>query len=193
MMPDLRFDVLRNNSRIGHHVIKFREEGGVLIVSIAVEISVGFGPITLYRYKHKVREIWRDNSFLSLESATDDNGKHYRVSAARTEDTEDNVIVKSSAARKTVLKPEAIPLTHWNRLCVERPLFNPQNGAIMTPGVKSHGGETVLLGDGRKVRAVRFSLMLEPVLDDWYDDAGQWTALRTKGWDGSVIAYRRAA
>jgi hypothetical protein len=190
MMPDLRFDVLRNNSRIGHHVIKFREENEELIASIAVEISVGFGPITLYRYTHKVREKWRDGAFLSLESVTNDNGKHYRVSAARTED---NVIVKSSVARQTMLRPEAVPLTHWNKLCVERPLFNPQDGAIMTPGVKLHGEETVILGDGRKVRAIRYSLMLQPALDDWYDSAGHWTALRTKGWDGSVIAYRRAA
>jgi hypothetical protein len=190
MMPDLRFDVLRNNSGIGRHIIKFREEGRDLIANIAVEITVGFGPITLYRYKHKVRESWRDGAFLGLESETDDNGKHYRVSAARTED---HVVVKSSGVRQAILRPEAIPLTHWNKLCIERPLFNPQSGAIMTPGVRAHGEETVPLGDGRKVRAVRYSFMLQPALDDWYDSAGHWTALRTKGWDGSVIAYRRAA
>jgi hypothetical protein len=188
MMQNLRFDVLRNNSRIGHHAVGFREQDGALIATIAVDISVGLGPLTLYRYTHRVRERWRDGSFLSLESETNDNGKHYRVGATRTDE---NVVVKSSVAGTVRLKPETIPLTHWNKLCVERPLFNPQDGTVLTPAIKVHGEETVQLADGRKVRATHYSLMIQPILDDWYDSAGQWTALSTKGKDGSIIAYRR--
>jgi hypothetical protein len=49
----------------------------------------------------------------------------------------------------------------------------------------------VALADGRMVRAARYSLVGKPALDDWYDDARQWTALRTIGKDGSTIDYRR--
>jgi hypothetical protein len=181
---------MRNNSRIGQHAISFREEGGILFANVKVEIAVGLGPITLYRYTHKVREGWRDGRFMSFQSETNANGKHYRVSATRTTE---NVIVTTSAAGRTVLEPEAIPLTHWNKLCVERPLFNPQDGARMTAGVKMHGEETIRLVNGRTVPALRYSLMLKPVLDNWYDSAGCWIALRTKGWDGSVIEYRRTS
>lgn len=187
--PPLRFDVMRNNSRIGQHAIGFGEESGVLVVKISVEIAVGLGPIKLYRYTHKVRENWRDGSFLSLESETNDNGKRYRVSAARTPE---HVVVTSSATGRAVFDPHTIPLTHWNRLCVERALFNPQDGARMTPKVEVKGVEHVRLLDGRKVAACRYSLLLKPALDNWYDSAGHWIALRTSAWDGSIIEYRRA-
>ena len=184
----LRFDVMRNNSRIGQHVIKFDQDGDRLIATIKVEIAVGFGPITLFRYLHKAREIWQNGCFLSLESETDENGKPFRVRAARTGD---DVVIGSSVAKQMVLAPDAIPLTHWNNLCVARPLFNPQDGQPMPAKVAVHGEEPVLLSDGKKVRATRYSLMLKPVLDDWYDSSGVWTALRTRGSDGSIITYRR--
>jgi hypothetical protein len=184
----LRFDVLRNNSRIGQHAIRFERDGDTLIATIEVKIAVGFGPVTLFRYAHKAREVWAGGRFISLESETDENGKPFRVTAARTAD---DVIVRSAVGRQMVLAPDAIPLTHWNSLCVERPLFNPQDGQPMPAKVVVHGEELVLLSDRQQVRATRYSLMLKPVLDDWYDSSGVWTALRTRGSDGSIITYRR--
>jgi hypothetical protein len=187
---DLCFNVMRNGSIIGQHSIGFRQEGGMLIASISLEIMVRFGPIPLFRYSHKVRETWRDGSFLTFESKTDENGKRHRVSATRTAE---NVIVESSTVGCKVFGAQTIPLTHWNLLCMERPLFNPQDGSLMSARVEARGDEMVVLADGGKVRATRYSLLIKPVLDNWYDGERQWTALRTRGTDGSAIDYRRAA
>ena len=75
---------------------------------------------------------------------------------------------------------------------MERPLFNPQDGASMPARVEARGDEIVALADGGKVQATRYSLLIKPVLDNWYDGERMWTALRTRGTDGSTIEYRRA-
>ena len=163
---NLCFNVMRNGGRIGQHSIGFRHEGGVLTANISLEIVVRLGPIPLFRYSHKVRETWRDGGFLTFESETDENGKRHRVSAARTAE---NVIVESSTTGRKVFTAQTIPLTHWNMLCMERPLFNPQDGASMPARVEARGDEIVALADGGKVQATRYSLLIKPVLDNWYD------------------------
>lgn len=183
------FDVMRKGRHIGEHRVGFRRDGNVLIVNIALEVIVGLWPIAEFRYTHRARETWQEDHFLSLESETSGEGKRVRVSANRTAE---NVIVESSSAGQALLTPEAIPLTHWNILCLKRPLFSPQEGTPIASQFEAHTEEMVLLADGSKVRATRYSLLLKPVLYSWYDRAGAWTSLSTEGSDGSTIRYRRA-
>jgi hypothetical protein len=187
--PDLRFDVLRDGRGIGHHVVTFRRDGDALLASTVVEIAIRLGPLVLYRYFHSVRETWRNGQFAMLDSDTDDNGTPHKVHAARAGD---HVLVEATEAPPRMLPAETIPLTHWNMLCMERPLFNPQDGVPVDSRIVARGEETVTLADGRMVRAARFSLAGKVALDDWYDDAHVWTALRSIGKDGSTIDYRRA-
>jgi Family of unknown function (DUF6134) len=188
--PDLRFDVLRNGSRIGQHNVRFRQDGTALEAAIDVNIAVRLGPIVLYRYTHLVRETWRDGGFQSLESETNDDGVRQWVRATRTPES---VIVEASETPRAIEPPNAIPLTHWNNLCMERPLFNPQDGALIASRILTRGEDMVPLADGRAVRATRYSLIGKVALDDWYDVTRLWTALRAQGRDGSTIEYRRAA
>lgn len=185
----LHFEVMRNGGRIGQHTIRFRQDGTTLEARIEVDIAVGVGPIVLYRYTLRGREVWRDGAFVSLESETNDDGTRHRVKAMRTSE---NVVVEVLGAPRTILPASAIPLTHWNDLCMERPLFNPQDGANIASSVLTRGEDMVPLADGRPVRATRYSLVGKVALDDWYDTARQWTALRAPGRDGSTIEYRRA-
>jgi len=190
VQPGLRFEVMRNGNRIGQHTIRFRQEGTALEAEIDVDIAVRVGPIVLYRYALKGREIWRDGAFVSLESEINDDGTRHRVKATRTPE---NVVVEVSGAPSVIFPPNAIPLTHWNNLCMERPLFNPQDGAAIASSVLTRGEDMVPLADGRSVRATRYSLIGKVALDDWYDMTRHWTALRAPGRDGSTIEYRRAA
>lgn len=192
MMPRpgiARFDVLRNHGLIGQHLATSRQDGAMLQVNVCVELAVGLGPLVLYRYTHSVREIWRDGRFLSLESETNDDGMRYRVRAERQAG---GVAVDAGNAKRAVLPEESILLTHWNGQCMTAPLFNPQTGDRAAPIVQPRGEETVLRADGRSVRANRFSLTGDVVLDDWYDGARAWAALRSIARDGSIIVYRRA-
>jgi hypothetical protein len=188
--PDLRFDVMRNGSLIGHHTIGFHGEGDSLVANVAVDIVVRIGPIPVFRYTLSVREIWRDGRFLSLESETNDDGKHFHVNAGNSGG---QVVVETAKAPRAVLPPETIPLTHWNELCMRRKLFNPQDGVPIDSKVVDHGEEMVALANGHEVCATHYALVGKVALDDWYDTDRQWTALRSTGTDGSRIEYRRAA
>ncbi len=188
LQPDLRFDVMRDGKRIGQHTIRFRRESTTLEVEIDVDIAVRVGPIVLYRYVLKGRETWQDGEFVSLETETNDGGTPHRVKAARTPE---RVVVEAQGVPKVIFPGNAIPLTHWNNLCMDRPLFNPQDGAAITSKVLTRGEDRVYLADGSAVRAIRYSLIGKVVLDDWYDMSRHWTALRAPGRDGSTIEYRR--
>jgi hypothetical protein len=186
---DLRFEVFRNDSRIGHHTISFHAESDTTVANVAVEIVVRLGPIPVFRYTHAVRETWRGDRFLSLESETYDDGTPYHVEASNAGE---HVVVTTRTLPRVELPPETIPLTHWNQLCMRRPMFNPQDGAPVESTVAPRGEEMVALADGREVRATHYSLVGKIALEDWYDAAGKWTALRSIGHDGSRIEYRLA-
>ena len=188
--PDLRFEVLRNGGPIGQHTIRIRQDGTALEAAIDVDIVVRVGPIVLYRYALKARESWRDGAFASMESETNDDGTRQWVKATQAAD---HVAVEASGKAAVRLPANALPLTHWNILCMERPLFDPQDGTAVQSSVQPRGEETVPLADGRTVRATRYALIGKVALDNWYDTARHWTALRAPARDGSTIEYRRVA
>ena len=107
--PDVRFDVMRNGSRIGQQSVTFQQQGAVLQANTTVEIIVRLGPIVLFRYNHSVREAWRDGQFETLDSTTNDDGKPFKVHAERGAA---GVAIEASAIPHAVLPPETIPLTH---------------------------------------------------------------------------------
>jgi len=188
--PDLLFDVLRNGASIGKHAIRMRQDGAVLEAAIDVDIVVRVGPVVLYRYALKARELWRDGAFVSLDSETNDDGTRQWVKATRAAD---HVAVEASGKAIARMAANAIPLTHWNILCMERPLFDPQDGTSVQSIVQPKGEEAIALADGRQVRATRYALAGKVALENCYDAARHWTALRAPARDGSTIEYRRAA
>jgi len=185
----LRFDVSRNGSRIGEHVVRLSRSGATVRAEISVEIAVGFGPITLYRYTHSVREEWQDSQFQWMEARTNDDGTPYHVRAERTAK---GVVVRRQGGDEAIMAADTIPLTHWNDTCLRAPLFNPQTGLPLNMAVQPRDTEMIDLGGGRMIRARRYSLVGDETLDTWYDDRNMWTALRSAGRDGSTISYRRA-
>ena len=97
-----------------------------------------------------------------------------RVSARRTEA---GVIIET--AKDRITGPAGVrPFTHWNPEVFSGPLFNPQEGKLLKV-------------TARKVSARQWAVRGEAEIDDFYDEAGVWTALRGKLQDGSRIEYRR--
>ena len=185
---DLSFEVWRGRRRIGLHTVRFRPSGGALEVLIAAQMEVGLGPISLFRYRHQSRELWRDGQFVRLESRTSTNGRLERLSAERKPD---EVSIVTGGGQAVRAPPRACPLSHWNLAAMDGPLFNPQTGAVLQEDVSRRAGDTVKLADGRDVAATRCVLTGQAEITDWYDQDGRWTALRGKVADGSFIDYRR--
>ena len=186
----VNFSVLRKGSAIGTHAIAFQRAGNVLEAHIDVSMSVGIGPITLFRYRMTGVETWREDRFAEIETTTDNDGEKLHIAARRGAA---GVVVDSSKLGRATLPADALPLTHWSIRCMSAPLFNPQDGKPMQLTVKPLGAARVALVSGADVNATRYSLTGESTLDDWYDANNVWTALRAVATDGSIIEYRRTA
>ncbi len=188
MPGQVAFEVIRHGSVIGTHAVRFEVKGRRLLAHIDVNMRVGFGPITFFRYRHQGVEEWEDGVFQSLETRTDNNGEALSVSAKRIDG---GVEIHTRDSAPKLAPAGALPLTHWNLACMSAPLFNPQDGMTLTETASFVGHDTVALANGSEVPATRYALKGAAPIDDWYEADRTWTALRAQVKDGSIVTYRR--
>ncbi|MDJ0942273.1 MAG: DUF6134 family protein [Kiloniellales bacterium] len=180
----IAFDVLREDSSIGRHVISFRREGGDLLVDVDIALQVDFAFLTLYRYSNRTRERWRDGRLISLNSQTDDDGTPHWV---RAEATADGLRVDNSEGTFTA-PADTIPTSYWNPRTVEqRQLLDSQHGRLLSIEVRPQGEDDLLLPLGLKsARQYRMAGDLE--LDLWYGPRGEWLKMAFEA-KGAEIEY----
>lgn len=173
----LAFAVFRKQARVGEHRMVFTRAGGLLEVVTEADMRLAVGPIPFVRYSHRARERWRDGRFESLETSSSTNGKRDRVEARR----EGGAVLVVTPRGERRMSGRAAPLTHWNPAILDGPLFNPQTGAPLKLTTRREPDPT----------GVRWLIRGEAEIDNWYDEAGVWRALRGKLPDGSWMDYRR--
>lgn len=183
--PPIEFQVLRNGRDIGRHRLALRQDGQDLLCAIDVELRVGFGPLTFYRYRHENLERWRAGRFVSFSSVTDDNGTRL---VARAERAADGIAVEGVEGAFTA-PAEAWPTTYWYPGFLDRGVWvDTQFGRLRRSRVVPVGSERVPVGAG-EVLAERVRLEGELALDLWYH-AGRWVGLVAALPDGSALSYR---
>lgn len=183
----LGFRVVRNGSGIGQHVLAFEPEGPRLTVRISVDLAVGFGPITLYRYSHRAVERWEGGRVVSFEAETNDDGSRSTIVMRRQGDA---LAVESSRAGRYLAPRGALPATHWNRQMLDGPFINTQTGEVLRPPVRREGPASLPWAPQR--RGERFVLSGDVDLETWYDESPAWLGLQFRGRDGSAIHYEAA-
>jgi hypothetical protein len=182
---DLRFEVFRDGSEIGYHVLSFAQDGDRLTVDIDIELRVRFAFITAYRYEHRNREEWEAGALLGFKSRTNDNGTRHTVETRRDGD---QLVIEGSDGR---LEGPAsmLPTTYWHRNFMDRERWiDTQNGRIVTSAVEAAGTETIESA-GHMVEAQRFKVRGDLDVDLWYHDE-RWVKLAFDVSDGSRIDYR---
>lgn len=184
----LRFKVYRNGVRVGEQVTTIVGAPGAQTVTTDARLVVKLGPVPVFRYHHHAVERWQGGRFASLETTTDSNGKHERVSAR----SGPAGVAIETAKRKTTAPADALPFTHWNpQVFAGAPLFNPQTGKLLKLSVSRHGPERLAPPGSPAVTATRWAVRGDAEIDDWYDASGVWVGLRGKLEDGSTLEYRR--
>jgi hypothetical protein len=170
----LTFAVFRNGARIGEHEMTITGGEGEIVASAEVAMTVRIGPIPVFKYSHRAVERWKDGQFVSIETFTSSNGKKQHVLARAT----DSAVTIDGPAGLVRAPADAVPLSHWNTASFSRPLFNQQEGKVLR--VKA-----------TRLAANHWAIRGEAEIDDFYDAAGQWRALKGKLEDGSAMEYRR--
>ncbi len=182
---EVAFTILSDQEPIGRHSVTFEQRGQDLVVDIDIAIEVRFAFLTLFRYQHSNREVWRDGRLVSLNTSTDDDGTRYTVTARATPD---GIWIEGAAGR--YLAPlDIVPTSYWNPITVEQSrLLDTQRGAILDVNIKPIGNEVITVGDTR-VSVKRFTVDGDLKLDVWYTDRGEWTkmAFETRG---ATINYK---
>jgi hypothetical protein len=169
----LAFAVSRNGVHVGEHHMSFSGDPASPTVTTDVDMVIKLGPVPVYKYRHHAVERWKAGRFAGLETSTDGNGRLRKVSARRT----DAGVIIESGKGKIIGPADAAPFTHWNTDVFGKPLFNPQEGRMLKVTANRKGATWSIRGEAE--------------IDDSYDTADVWTALRGKLKDGSSMQYRR--
>lgn len=182
----LDFKVLRDGDEIGTHKLQIRRDGRRTLVDIDIDLEVGVGPLVLYRYVHRNREVWEDGKFMRFESRTDDDGETYEVTAERT--GQDIVVDRKPAEDYRIDRADILPTSYWNEATVrQQVLLDTQKGRRMDVSVTDLGVEEIEAG-GAMIRARKYEVDGDLRLTLWYDDSGRWVKL-VFPFKGSTFEY----
>lgn len=182
--PSLAFTVRRNSRRIGRHALEFSAVPEGFDIAIAVDIAVGLGPVTLFRYRLRGEEHWRGGQCVAARFACHNNGREQWMRCTRAPD---GLLVEGSAGAPYLAPPEALPATHWNPAELAGPWIHPQDGTLLRPAV---GPADATPPPFPAPPARRYALSGEATMELWYGTDGTWVALRAPGKDGSTITYQ---
>ncbi len=183
----LAFDVTRNGSKLGTHVLTFEPAGDALTVHIAVDLAYKLGFITLYRYTHRATEHWDGGQVITIQTTTDDNGDKNTVTAHREAA---GLYVQGTKAPRYLAPANALPGTHWNKAQLDGPWINTQDGRLMHPKITPGGIVSIPTAGGGSVRATRYTVSGDVQMDTFYDAHSAWAGLAFKK-DSSDIRYER--
>lgn len=175
----LVFDVYRDGSKFGRHIVSFRRAGDALTVDSDIELKVTLGPITLFDYVHRASERWSAGRLVSIAARTKSDGKWKQLAGEAVE----GGIRIDGAAFRGVIPDGAIPSTHWNIAEMKQPaMLSTETGAMLPMTVIDRGIERVKAGPGM-IDARRYDVKSEMAASFWYDAQGRWVkcAFETKG------------
>lgn len=180
----LEFDVFRDGSKFGKHVVVFKKTGDDLTVDSDIDLRVAVGPVTFFHYVHDVTEQYSAGKLLSVASKTKKDGK-WKSLAAKAVASGLEVV---GAAFKGVQTGTVIPSTHWNVEEMKQPaMFSTETGAMLPMTVTDMGIEKVKTGEGM-IEARKYVVKSDLTASFWYDASGRWVKCAFNA-EGSKIEY----
>lgn len=182
----LKFDVTRNGDPLGTVMERYRVVGDELDVNVYIAFQVDLAIITVYRYEHRAREIWRNDRLIGLDSVTHDDGDDQRV---RGRALGGRFLVDGPSG--VVDAPgEILPSSYWHpRFADQARMLDSQIGKILEFSIDKVADERIV-ALGRGIEAERFAMRGDIDLDFWYDARRVWQKMAfTIG--GDFIEYTR--
>ncbi len=166
----LSFDVQRKGKTIGQHVVDIRRDGEQVVVDTKIDIKINIAFVTVFKYSHTGREIWRDGELVKMDTLSNDNGNEITLTAERLDEG-----LKVTGTRfDGLMDGPALPTTYWNTATIDcTTLFNTQNGKPMQVSVEK-GADEIIQAGGRSIEATRYEIDGDMKTQIWYDRAGTW-------------------
>jgi hypothetical protein len=184
----LKCRAVRNGSEIGTASYLFMPDGNRLIVQLAIDIVIKFGPIPVFRYTHRSIETWYGDELYQVDSKTDDDGTPRYMTARRVGAS---IQVTGSMTEPYAAPPNALDTTYWDSRTITAPLINCEDGRLLKIKVTPAGENKVKLANGEDILARQYNMRGELKLEFWYDDNNVLSGLRLPAKDGSTVIYER--
>jgi hypothetical protein len=182
-----RFSVLYKGDRIGSHVVRRAPVAEGIRVETEVELTVKRLFVTMFSYRHRSEEIWRDGRLLALRSETTEDGVTFRVDGAavprgfRVVGHEGPFIAAAATLTSNCLWSHAI--------LREETMIDAQRGGVIGLSVGRMADEDIVIA-GRCVAATRFRLITPGLAGAiWYDRASRWVGAALER-SGVELQYR---
>jgi len=159
---------------IGTYTNTIRMNGGGTTVDTRFDVSVGIGPLTLYRETAERREEWQDGRLVSYRSKTVKNGEDRLVEGS----AEGNAFVVRRGAGTVERAPAGIwPMNPWSPAIAGAETVLASASGKVYPAKVLEAGEETVRADGRDVAARRYTVTADgKTYDVWFD--GQDRLLR---------------
>lgn len=184
---DRRFSVLYKGEKIGTHTVLSSSATGETRIETQIHLVVKVAFVTLFAYRHRSTETWRDGRLMTLESDTLEHGETLKVQGAATPEGF-RVVSKGGPfiASAATLTSNSL----WTAAVLERAtLVDAQHGGIIGVSARKLADEHIVAG-GRPVSAARYSFITPYLAGSiWYDEEGLWVHGEFER-DGSAIEYR---
>jgi uncharacterized protein DUF6134 len=182
-----RFSVLYNGDRIGRHIVRSTPVVEGIRVSTDVELKVKRFFVTMFSFRHRSEEVWRDGRLMALNSETTEDAVTFRVDGAavprgfRVVGKEGPFIAAAATLMSNCL---------WNHAILqEETMIDAQRGGIIGLSVRRLADEDIVIA-GRSVAATRFRFITPDLAGTiWYDGANQWVSGELER-SGATLQYR---
>jgi hypothetical protein len=166
----LKFRVEREGGFIGYVLERYMPAGDDLRVDVYIAFQVKIAFITVFRYEHRAREIWRAGRLARLDSVTNDNGDPQAVTG-RVSAGGFSVVGPSGGL---IAPADILPSSYWHpRFTEQSRMLDSQKGRLLEFDISRIGTERIE-ALGKPVPADRFAMRGDVDLDFWYDADRVW-------------------
>ena len=196
---EIAFEIIRKNKNIGSHTISFSKNNEILQVNIDVNINVKLGFLTIYKYRHKNTEYWKDGRLMKISTNSLTNSKkEYFVEGQKNNDFFEYEGVDN--IKKTGL--DIIPISYWNYEILDRDVFlDSQKGILREFDLNEIKIENIFFNN-ENFKTKKYMMKVKtlhpsdekpfPNLYLWYTEKGELMKLEFDSpEDKSIITYKR--
>ena len=182
-----RFTVLYKGKKIGAHTVLYSPATGETRVNTEIRLLVKVAFLTLFAFRHRSEETWRDGRLMSLNSETVEHGETLDVQGAATPEGF-RVVSKGGPfiASAATLTSNSL----WTPAVLEQEtLVDAQHGGVIGVSARKFADEEIVIGT-RKVRVTRYTFITPYLAGSiWYDEEDLWVRGEFER-EGSKIQYR---
>ena len=149
------YDIIRKNKVIGSYEILFSENNGNLNIKTNIDIEIKVFFVTVYKFLHQSKEIWKDGSFVRIDAHSDfEDEREYFIEG----EIKDDFLFATGMDGKLKLDKNLIPSNFWNQDVMYRDeIFDTQKGIVRKLDVREVGTEAIIINN-KTINCTKFVL-----------------------------------